>query len=290
MSKFAFVLVMLTSLLITRVSHADEVNNADNKYPDVWHWQAPDGVEVTNLRAFSLSNGDVLLSYDAARKNTYGKIKKSTYIPMAKETHVLELFFSREVLTEKISSYEMAAGIVKSVRLSNGATVDIVGEAQEKILTSDDSTISYIWPGKPCHYLNWLRSFEQQRGTKLLWRRYVYWVLDTPDIISSGDPDECPGQYHPKIRRRVISLAGEMLPLSDGTFLVLLGNQLVVRFDKELRTKSSLLNRKLFVVDLDPKSIMRRMSGRDYDSYKGINDQAAMDDIYTYLMTIKNQE
>lgn len=96
------------------------------------------------------------------------------------------------------------------------------------------------------------------------------------------------GRRIPAPRRRVEALGGSTLPLPDGTFLVGFSDRLIVRFDGELRSRSPLMNRELFVVDLDTEEIMRRVSGRPYELPDGSNNyQAALDDVYHYVMQLR---
>jgi hypothetical protein len=88
---------------------------------------------------------------------------------------------------------------------------------------------------------------------------------------------------------------GGMLPLDDGTFLLPMRNGLIVRFDKQLNTKSPLINRRFFVFDLNEMLnsnysglFIDQINGKKYNLGK-TGYQPVYDDLYKYLTSIRGK-
>jgi hypothetical protein len=77
--------------------------------------------------------------------------------------------------------------------------------------------------------------------------------------------------------------------LNDGTFLLINGyGGFIIRFDKDLNTKSELLNKKLFLIDRDvfvKKFLNKHKLGKTAKDL-----QALHDDLVKYFMDIKNKQ
>jgi hypothetical protein len=288
LSAFASLLTFL--LLIAGTTQAEATSQKLSGYPNVWEWRPPAGIEVTWLDVRSLDNGDVLLSYYGRKQEKRKSRGANGHSVGNKEILFQETFFSREKVTRSVSIVSLARGEITAITLSNGAEAKIIGGVESSVRLRDGSTIRPDGGAtQSCHYEPWNRYWVRDSAT-VQWTRWIYFVLDTPNVFSTGDPEACPEEYHPKIYQRLDALDGMLMPLSDGTFLAVLKNDLVVRFNAELQTNSPLLNQKLFVIDIDPHEIMRRMSGRQYEhdgKYGNYDYRGALDDIHQYLMTIK---
>jgi hypothetical protein len=124
----------------------------------------------------------------------------------------------------------------------------------------------------------------------------VFYLLDEPKIWEGAYYENCDESEH-RLIVRVKPIQGKILPLDDGTFLVVNSSGgLIIRFDKDFQTHSPLLNRKIFVFDQDEYSdgmFIDKITGKKYWEQRGeqiySKNQEALDDLYNYLISIKRE-
>ena len=126
----------------------------------------------------------------------------------------------------------------------------------------------------------------------------VFLLLDEPITIQTGFHEgekrlaACEAAEE-KVTTRVVSLAGEILPLEDGGFLMNVGLGFVIRFDANLKTQSRLLNKRIFVIDREGLGNLSvdEIKGKNYMDEHGMTKmQQQIDDIYAYLIKLSKGE
>jgi hypothetical protein len=144
---------------------------------------------------------------------------------------------------------------------------------------------------------NTLFRYNKKTGDRLQHTKVVFLLLDEPFTLPTGSVDgpnrspKCDAAEQ-QVTTRVVSLAGEILPLEDGGFL-LVSYGLVIRFDANLNTHTKLLNKKLFVLDSEilGSTELGKITGKNYmDEHGWTKMQEVIDDLYAYLIKLSKGE
>jgi hypothetical protein len=111
----------------------------------------------------------------------------------------------------------------------------------------------------------------------------LLWLLDKP--VRHTSPEHC--NETRSFTYWAESIGGEMVPLEDGTFLLIdQQHGVIVRFDEWLRTRSRLLNKRLFIIDTS--LFGARFGGRYGDrAAQGVDFQRFHHDLHRWLLEIK---
>jgi len=103
-------------------------------------------------------------------------------------------------------------------------------------------------------------------------KRSLLYLLDEPRTAKIQK--RCASTNELSFQEKVVSLQGSYIPLDDGGFLLSEEFEgLVIRFDANFQTKSDLLGKKLFIVDLEE---LQKKTGIPFDmnSYQQSQDDA----------------
>jgi uncharacterized protein len=258
-------------------------------YPDIWELQSPLLQSDTNqvIDHLELSNGDMWFSY--SRQETLKHNPANHNRPNLQKGIT---FFGRQAVDLNDTNSEMS--------LPDGSKVEPLSYGYSGLATLTDGTdISsfeneykngcYQGPGENSLI------HDRQNGTHEKWlqQKVVFLVLEKPIRLLTGLTK---GQQRPaacdtteeRIKTRVVSLAGAVIPLQDGGFLLEdVRYGIVVRFDSNLNTRSSLLNRRVFLMGSDAyerffMAEVGRKENLDNEGY--IKMQSVVDDLYVYLL------
>lgn len=229
-------------------------------YPDVWDWVIPFPDRKTQyLQADILPSGDVRISYEFKSK----KSKKGQPNSPKGETYGIT-FFERQL----INSHEGIIGRNWRVSLING-----------KILESGSNVMR---ESKGCFERADRSFFLKDTQGELLAETNLFYVLNKPKQFTVREDcyDGADFTY------QVEAMRASLVPLKDGTFLVIdRDHGLVIRFDEQFKTKSALLNHRVFVVDSNSvpfRAPSAEEGNRDWQRYE--------DDLFRYLMEVKGRE
>jgi uncharacterized protein YecT (DUF1311 family) len=260
-------------------------------YPDVWEMQVPVYEKEIHPRvgAVPLDSGDVGIGYFSDKGD------KRAMDPIRDKNFTWITFFDRQTTASPI----VANGLI---RFSDGSVVrpmenmpdHFPGTAELKDGSYMVSSQSTFWRG--CYQgpaANKVTRYQSKIVRKPLQRsRVVFLLLNDPVTISTGSveglnrPAACEAAEK-EITTRVVSLSGEVIPLEDGGFLLADENYgWVIRFDANLNTQSKLLNKRLFVFEVDTLDVyfIEKITGRKYmDEHGYTKMQQVNDDLYAYL-------
>jgi hypothetical protein len=273
-------------------------------YPDVWDWQIPnlEAYVPGSLRTYLLDNGDVLIVY-TQRKTSDLKRKKAD-VSDGVESKQVTLFGGLTVLDEP-SNVRLMRSPEKPLKLSDGSVVKRLksdwdrdkdsGKLKDKTYIRagcDHYHDCYIGPAK-CNL-----SRDSDKNYRIA-RKVIFLLIDKPKRWEGAyynEVDECHERDH-KLKVRVVSLSGGILPLEDGSFLLVDGELgRIIRFNPDFTTGFPLLNKKLFVFDFDDDKdldfvksplFMPKINGKNYEDKQGkIKMQEVLDDLYNYLIKL----
>ena len=271
--KILLVLIGLSLTLMPFVQAAGRAQTGEAKenvsvvkkyppYPDVWDWVIPFPDRKTQyLQADIVPSGDVRISYKFENK----KHKKQA------------------------SPYEAGNGITFFGRRSVKPHEGMISHSWRVTLASGkilESVSDVIRQSKGC-FGRTDRSFLLKNADgKLIAETQLFYILSKPKRFTVREDcyDGADFTY------QVEAMRASLIPLKDGTFLVVDGDHgLVIRFDEQFKTKSALLNQRVFVVDSNsvpfgaPEGYGSREEGnRDWQRYQN--------DLFRHLMEVKGRE
>jgi hypothetical protein len=242
--------------------------------PEVWDRNLNPRPIPSSIRAIPLDSGDVVLEWKGAKapaltiRRTYFGNQRATLLDENKQTGQLSF---------RLDDGQIDHGTpirVAAVNFKDGSSISI-------------ETYSYwdCWRGPDN------RGFVKRiRGTDTadaIWWKYAFELLDKPEIFSAGLSGRCPEGSFPRLVARTRPIVGSLIPLKDETFLMLDEMGIVLRFDSEMRSKSALIDRRVFVLDGDiPGSgaMLERFTHKSYyPEVPPARYQEALDDLYEYL-------
>lgn len=273
--KILLVLIVLNLTLMPFLQAAGRAQTGEAKenvsvvkkyppYPDVWDWAIPSSHRRTQyLRADILASGDVRISYKL-------KIKKhksgESNIPDRDSYGIT--FFDRQ----PIKPHEGTILPDWGVTLTNG-----------KIL---ESVFDVIRLSKGC-FERGDRSFliKNAQGN-LIEKMQLFYLLSEPKrfTVRQDCYDGADFTY------QVEAMRASLVPLKDGTFLVIDGDHgVVIRFNEQFKTKSALLNQRVFVVD-STSPPFEAPGGYGSREEGNLDWQRYEDDLLRYLMEVKGRE
>jgi hypothetical protein len=240
----------------------------------------PDGVRGTLLK-----DGDVLLdfSYRAADG--------------AEARKLISMFLKRDV--------DLAASKLDSghVAFADGTASDYQSRSQNRIVTSAGGYIASLTE-------EYRRCFRGPANKTLVEfrpdgtvanRRVIFRLLEQPKRFVGGggtpwmgEPDgSCPNEPPLDFGYKVEAVAGSLLPLRDGTFLLLADSPpLVLRLDQQMNSKSLLIGKSVFVFPFsatDSPLFVGKLTHKNYGSIEAGTAQypQALEDLYFFLTTQK---
>lgn len=262
-------------LLVSIYSKAKAEQNTYPPYPDVWQWELNIPKTATFIRSHRLENGDVLISY------YYGAHGR-------KEVQKQFTLFGQQVVTRRNSGIELSDGsrlkIDQEIRW--GTPVSYPDNSE---IAGGTETNGPCWRGPANNYF----VKRNGEGRPAIWTKSIFMILDKPEHFSvMGPPGACPEGSYPDLVRQVEAFDYGILPLRDGTFLVGFRGHLYIRLDKDFHTKAPLLNKKIFILDVDDNLVPPAANPTNFDYTNGsmgnsFSYQKALDDLYQYLVNLQ---
>jgi hypothetical protein len=120
-------------------------------------------------------------------------------------------------------------------------------------------------------------------------KKYLIYLLQKPikqPVCYPSERNENLVGKQRSVTMRVEGIRPYIIPLEDGTFLLYdMDGTIIMRFDRDLSTKSALLNRRVFVVDRQAMDafVEEFMKQKNLD----YNDQTLNDAVYAYVTKLK---
>jgi len=240
-------------------------------YPDVWGVELPwprENDRYSMIDIAKISDGDYLIKYYKTKK----EIKIKT------EHGLLPALIGRQGIsffTGKIYSQQEISISDKNAKLSGI-------ERQKQIIFKDGSKIELKHDPVGNFYTTGYIAKEDSNG-KILSEKILLYLYDKPIKTKIDETRERNWDYKKAYYfKKVENISAFFIPLEDDTFLLYdYGGNIIIRFDKDFKTKSSLINNKVFMLD--------KKKTDDILWKTGIDDQALNNDMAVYLMKQKKE-
>jgi hypothetical protein len=272
-------LIVLFSLLFLVVFESSSLANEGfpkyPPYPDVWGLELPvsENVHYAGMKVVKMPDGDYLITYAKDRvKGKDGPVHagKLLFSGGVKDFKTIEEYnsFFNTMRNEKriVKAYPLALVVFR-----DGSSMKKISDMHPK-------------GGNP---FDWYLERKDKNGKVLLQKKVLY-LYDKP-VKKKTPLAERNFDYKEKYYTEKVSWPSEMiyLPLEDDTFLVVgfLKHQnppsiIILRFDKDFKTKSDLAGKKIFLFDHEIYSKMKRP----------LDDQTANDFFYNFLIKIRKEK
>jgi len=270
------ILLVLIIFLLTFISWSSAQEKKYPPYPDVWGYEFPwpeEGSRYSGINVFEMHNGDFMATYTKKRIRKDNKIEFSGI-----------LFFSQKKVDFSPIQYENF--YKKHEKRKVGDHHVVVDRDIELSQTSDCL-------GKCCPtFSRHLIKMKDTRSGNNLAKINLIYTLEKPLKIYIDPAISCENtqgwqkaesQYY---YSHVLWTYPMFVPLKDSTFLLFdkIGN-FIIRFGKNLNSKSTLLNNRVFLVDRNTiKNIENKLLVGSV-----FNDQIYSDEIYSYLMKLRKE-
>ncbi len=238
-------------------------------YPDVWGVELPVSGLTTyaGIHILKMDDGDYMVEYTADYRDL--KSRKAKDFDPSKHT------FS------KFAGYSIFGS--KKIEIGSGAEYNNFMEKARKegrileyppIIFSDGSIFEHITGGsaKGSNPIDWYVERRDKNG-KVLFQKKLLYIYDKPrreKMLSSERNQNYKGEYY--LERVNTLMEMTRIRLEDDTFIIvgLIEHKIpqsivIIRFDKDLKTKSDLINKKLFLMD---ESIYNKMQSPPIDDNK----------------------
>jgi hypothetical protein len=254
-----------------------QVPAAQPRLPVVWHF-APQNVKPGSMQAFATKGGEVVLRWRERVPRGAADIERA------------RAFFSGdEVIAEP--------GERLAFRFGTGEVAEVLNGVAEKVDSGDGSVIQFeAWNNRDCwrgpDNVTLVRRGRPGASTDI-WRRNIYLLLPKPQVFGSGMNGNCPEGRFPRLVDYTRPVVGGFIDLPDRTFLIVDSDGLVIRFDRDMRTRSTLLNRSVFVLDsgTPPMGLMETLTGKNYYPENGpARYQEALDDLRDHILKLKGNK
>lgn len=255
-------------------------------YPGVWGAELPvsENVHFASIDIIKMPDGDYKVIYVEDRE--YLKNREAKAFDLKRDKVGMFVSFSFFASKKnKFSSNEEFNDFMKKQREEN----KIIKEyPMTPIVFSDGSSIKKISEMHPkgSNPFDWYLERKDKNGKVLLQKKLLY-IYDKP--VKKRTPlAERNFDYRGKYYDEKVNWPRQLIyfPLEDETFLIVGFLQyhnppsiIIVRFDKDFKTKSDLVGRKVFLFD---EGIYKKMK-------RPLDDQAANDYFYNYLIKIRKK-
>ena len=203
-------------------------------YPDIWDSESRWGVKSNSL--YRVSNGDILLMHVVSTKS----VKKAD--ETCCDTHYqfgATLLFSGQFMRLPDDESDPIRRAIRSASIS----------VDRDIRFSDGSQLKRTgYQSGTCHFLNPPYALELiDRNGRKITEKYLFIRLDQPAKPQVNDDEDCLLTNQPYVQRSLWVYPG-IIPLRGDQFLMM-GGGFLIRFDKNLNSRSPLLNNRIFLID-----------------------------------------
>lgn len=264
-----FLLLFLCSVSF---SNAEEAGKKYPPYPDVCGYEFPwpeKNDRDSRISIAKMPDGDYMIRY--IKKRTWIKRKDGHKDPVRQYGYV-SFFTGKTYSMEEITILDK----------ENKFSWMLDKKTQTKVVFKDGSEIG-LKDDPVGNFYTSEYTVRKDRSGKILSETILMYLYDKPVKTRINQDAERNWEYKGKYYfEKVYDISTLFIPLEDDTFLLYdAGGNIIIRFDKDFKTKSSLINNKVFVLD--------RKKTNDILWKTGIDDQALNNDMADYLIKLKKE-
>ena len=256
--KIAAVFLLLFVCSVSSLS-AEEAVKKYPPYPDVWGVELPvsESVDYAALRVVKMPDGDYMVVYARAWVKLKEK-EKAKYIGYLVFSGASKDFKTDDEYNKFFEKMRKEGREIKSY----------------PIVFSDGSIFEHItgWSAKGSNPIDWYLERKDKNG-KILFQKKLLYIYDKPlraKMLMSERNFNYKGDYY--LERVSTLMEMKRIQLEDDTF-IMVGfiehkkpkSIVIIRFDKDLKTKSDLINKKLYLMD---ESVYKKMQSPPIDDNK----------------------
>jgi len=282
--------IFLSFLFFNMSSYAEEAAKIFPPYPDVWGVELPvsESIGYAGIDIMKMDDGDYMVKYTAEDRELKSIKEKDIKVSKRKTVRFPNFHFVFSSKKYEFTSSDEFKLFMQKAR-EEGKILDY-----PPIIFSDGSNIEVMSGGRYLDMrpgigeapegnipIDWYLE-RKDKGGKVLFKKKLLYINDKPireRILKSKRNINYKGDYY---WDRVSTLMQmKFIPLEDDTFILVgfIKNKIpksvvIVRFDKDLNTKSNIINKKLFLMDESTYEKMRSSS---------IDDNKAHELLYEYL-------
>jgi hypothetical protein len=258
-------------------------------YPDVWGVELPvsESVDYAGIDVIKMPDGDYMVIYTADWR--YLTSRKAKDFDPSK--HKIGKFASYSIFSSKKTEFSSDEDFNNFMKTMRDEGREIKSYPAAPIVFSDGSSMKQMPEGggspKGSNPIDWYLEKKDKNG-KVLFQKKLLYIYDKPrreKMLSSERNQNYKGEYY--LERVNTLMEMTLIRLEDDTFIIvgLIEHKqpksiVIIRFDKELKTKSDLINKKLFLMD---ESIYKKIQSPPID------DNKAHKLLYEYLTKHKKE-
>lgn len=229
-------------------------------YPDVWGYELP-WPKQSQVFVYRMPNGDFAITYKQDRNVGNKYIVKYFFSGN-------EMYLTKEEVNEFKERVRIGGG--NKVTLKGGETIQVSQYGECKNAFTD-------------YYF-----YETDAKGQVIFKKMAFYLHDkakTVPLIDLYDLRKCGG--HGVLSMMIENTGESFEALGDGGFLFFsMNGGFIIRFGKSFKTKSELINKKVFLVDRD--FFMKRFYKKQKFSNTAEPYQALHDALLKHILTIKS--
>lgn len=241
-------------------------------YPDVWSMELPvsEIVTYTGIKIVKMPNNDLMIGYITDWRELKSE-KAKDFNPrkdIVKKHGGFLFFASKEVkFTSSAEYYDFFGKMRKEGREMKSFPITFTDRSTMRMQPECASAAG-------CNTLGWYLERKDKNGTPLIQKKLLY-IYDKA-LKKEAPMSESNANYKGKYYYERVDWPSELeyVPVGDDTFLLigLLQYQkqpsvIIIRFDKDFKTKSNLINKKLFLFDEEIYKKIRPMDSQTENKF-----------------------
>jgi len=275
-----FSLMILFLLIFVSWSYAVETKKYP-PYPDVWGYEFPwpqKDSRRSNIEVAKMPNGDYMVTY--VKKWIITSNNSSSVRDLRGQFGGIS-FFSGESKDFTENEYNNFWNVNRDRKIK-----------QNQIVLSDGSKIepySDYACGRCCPLFHFYIVKREKNGQIIDKKNLIYLLNNTLKIPINMycEYNEGPsGLRRNYVLGKLVSINPTFVPLEDDNFMIIdMEGNIIIRFDKNLITKSDLLNKRLYVIERKVVDELREKLKR-LNQY---NDQTLTDAVYQNIIKLRKE-
>jgi hypothetical protein len=272
--------LLILIVLFAALAYAEETKYPP--YPDVWGYEFPWPAEndiFSHIRKARMDNGDFLIAY--INKVNKQKIKRD--IKFIFENRGVYFFAGKEIRFTVQESNKFWDQYIKKHKNN---------QRDDRVIFSDKSVIKRVSKdyGRPDADRQ-LRTYivKEDKDGNIIWTKNILYMPVKPlrkEVRHDPVDDRNNSLKSKYLTQRVVDVFPIFVPLQDDTFLFYdMEGNFIIRLDKDMKTKSNLMNNRIFLIDSE---IAEKIEDKLTDNEK-YNDQTINNALYEYIQSNRKE-